>query len=71
MAVILNIKCKSREEMIELREKMHRGLAGSPGYIESEIAICDFQEDAFTLAVGRGNGHDIDLDVHSGDLLER
>ena len=50
---------------------MHRGLAGSPGYIESEIAICDFQEDAFTLAVGRGNGHDIDLDVHSGDLLER
>ena len=71
MSVSINIKCTSPEEMFKLREKFHLGLVGSPGYINNEIAICDLQDDAFTLIVGNCNGEDVDYDVHCKNLLER
>lgn len=71
MSVSINIKCSSVKEMEELREKFHNGLKGSPAYINSEIAICDLQDDAFTIIIGNCNDHDIDMDVHSKNLLER
>lgn len=71
MSVIINIKCSSVKEMEELREKFHNGLKGSPAYINNEIAICDLQDDAFTLIVGNNNDNDIDLDIHCKNLLER
>lgn len=71
MAVIFNIKCGSKEEMNELRNKFYEGLNGSPAFVNNEIAICDLQEGAFTLIIGNNNVNDIDLDVHSSNLLER
>lgn len=75
MSVAINIKCESEEKMYELREKIHEALVGSPAYINSEIAICDLQDDAFTLIVGNYNkeheDRNIELDVHSNNLLER
>lgn len=71
MAVIFNIKCKSEEEMHELRQKVRVGLSGSPGFVDNEIFIADLQDDAFSLLVGQDNDHNIEFDVHSSDLLER
>ena len=75
MSVAINIKCESVEKMHELREKMHLGLKGSPAYINSEIAICDLQDDAFTLIVGNYNEEhekvNVEYDVHGNNLLER
>lgn len=71
MAVVINIKCKSTNEMKELREKIHLGLVGSPAYINSEIAVCDLQDDAFTLIVGNSNDNDIEYDLHSANILQR
>ncbi len=71
MAVIFNIKCKSKDEMVELREKILSGIETSMAYQTSEIAICPLQDDAFTLIVGANNIDDIELDVHSSNLLER
>lgn len=71
MSVAINIKCTSPEEMNELRKKFHSGLIGSPGYMNHEIDLCDLQDDAFTLIVGKGNGKDVDFDVHCKNLLER
>lgn len=71
MSVIIDIKCISPEEIVELREKIHRGLVGGPAYINSKIAICDLQDDAFTIIIGNNNANDVDFDVHCRNLLER
>lgn len=71
MAVIFNIKCTSKEKMSELRDTICKSLMGSPAFIKSEIAVCDLQDDAFTLIVGNNNVNDIEYDVHSSQLLER
>ena len=71
MSVAINIKCTSPEEMTELRDKMHCGLVGSQAYVNSEIAICDLQDDAFTIIIGNSNDNDVDFDVHCKNLLER
>lgn len=65
MAVIFNIKCKSKDEMTELRDKILFGIKTSMAYETSEIAICPLQDDAFTLIVGANNVNDIELDVNS------
>ena len=67
----INIKCKSPEEMHELRDKFYLALMGSPAFIDNEIAICDLQDDAFTLIIGNSNDNNIDLDVNNRYLLER
>ena len=69
--VSINIKCKSSEEMHELRDKFCLALMGSPAFIDSEIAVCDLQDDAFTLIVGNSNDNNIDLDVNNKYILER
>lgn len=69
--VSINIKCSSPEEMHELRDKFCLSLMGSPAFIDNEIAVCDLQDDAFTLIVGNSNDNNIDLDVNSRYLLER
>ena len=71
MAFVLNVKCTSNEEMFKLRETIHLSLVGSPAYKNSEIAVCDLQDDAFTLIVGHNNDHDVEYDVHSTNLLNR
>lgn len=65
MAVIFNIKCKNENEMFKVREDVHDGLCGSPAYINSEIAVCDLQDDAFTLIVGCSNEHDVEYDINA------
>lgn len=71
VAIIFNIKCKSKDERDILRNKMCKGLAGSSAFKNSEIAVCDLQDDAFTLIVGANNACDIEYDLHSAQLLER
>lgn len=71
MSVSINFKCTSPEEMQALRDKMHRGLVGSPAYISNEIALCDLQDDAFTIIIGNNNDNNVDFDVHCSNLLER
>ena len=75
MSVAFNIKCKSTEEMHELRDKICLSLVGSPAFINSEIAVCDLQDDAFTLIVGNYNKdneeRNVEYDIHSSNILER
>lgn len=71
MAVIFNIKCKSEDEMQSLKEKINKGLSNTSGYYTREIFIYPLQEDAFSLVVGEYSDCDLELDVHSSDLLER
>lgn len=69
--ITINIKCNSVEEMKDLRGRMHEALVGSTAYKESEIAICDLQDDAFTLIVGNSNENNVEYDLHSSQLLVR
>ena len=43
----------------ELKEKCHKALKGSPGYINSEIAIVDDDDDSFMLVIGECNDNDL------------
>lgn len=47
----------------ETKEKFHKALVGSPGYVNSEIAICDEDEESFLLIVGNKNDDDIAFEV--------
>ena len=51
----LIIKGKDKEDTFLMKEKMHNALAGSPAYIESEIAICDEDDNTFHLIIGNNN----------------
>lgn len=63
--IVLGIKCASQEDMFKARETMHNALVGSPAYINSEIAICDCEEDKtkFLLVVGNSNDNDVEFGV--------
>ena len=65
MAFILNIKCNSENEMKSLRQRIASSLTGS------HCAVFDLQADALTLSIGEAGCNDIELDVHSSDLLKR
>ena len=75
MSVAFNIKCSSVEEMHVLRDRICLSLVGSPAFINNEIAVCDLQDDAFTLFVGDYNKENeernVEYDIHSSQLLER
>lgn len=67
--IIFKVNCKEQEKMFEKREEFHNALVGSPAYINSEIAICDNDEDktSFFLIVGNDNNdknveYEIDID---------
>ena len=70
MAITITVKCKDQEEMFKAREIMHNALIGSPGYINSEIAICDNDEDStsFHLFVGETNDDNVEFKVNNDDL---
>ena len=51
--------------MIEKRETFHKALVGTPQYIDSEVAVCDCEEDPsnFFLVVGVDNDNNLELEV--------
>lgn len=66
----LNIKFTG-ENAIELRDKFHDALVGSPAYINSEIALCtdmdpetnSDKKDEFYLVVGNNNKHNMEINI--------
>ena len=64
----LIIKGKDKEETFVMKEKMQNALAGSPGYIDSEIAICDETETSFHLVIGDRNDCDITRYINIEDI---
>ena len=71
--IVLNIKCENEEKMHKLRDRMCQALVGSPAFIESEIAVCDFVDvpNAFTIVVGNENDADIEFDLVESDFKVR
>lgn len=71
--IVLNIKCRSAEEMPKLRDRMCEALVGSPAFINSEIAICDFTDldKAFSVFIGKPNENDIEYDMVAEDFMVR
>lgn len=66
----LIIKGKDKEDTFLMKEKMHNALAGSPAYIESEIAICDEDDNTFHLIIGNNNECDIKKTINTNDLKD-
>lgn len=71
MAVVFNIKCKSKEEMVQLREKIRSSFENCSAYLDGCVALDDLQDDAFSLFIGNWTDTNIEFDIHSSDLLER
>lgn len=71
MAIILNVKCKSNEEMNNMKNQFHTALSGTPAYINSEIAICDdiTNSKSFNVLVGNCNDNDIRFNINGYELL--
>lgn len=70
--IVLIVKSKDRETMFQKREEFHNALVGSLAYMESEIAICDMQEDetSFLLIIGNNNDNDITKIIDSDNLMD-
>lgn len=70
--IVLIINNKDKETMIQKREEFHNALVGSPAYMESEIAICNMQEDetSFMIIIGNNNDNDITKIIDSEDLMD-
>ena len=66
--ISLVIKSKDKESMVSIKEKFHNALVGSPAYIESEIAICDRDDNSFYLAIGNDNDNDITKVINIEDF---
>ena len=69
--IVLNIKCRSAEDMPKLRDRMCEALVGSPAFINNEIAVCDFTDydKAFSIFIGKPNGNDIEYDLIDEDFM--
>lgn len=52
---------KFRFKSMKNMERCHEALVGSPGYINSEIAIVKNELGGFDVVVGNVNGHDINI----------
>lgn len=73
MAIIFKIKSSTPEERKRIMERFHEALIGSPAYINSEIALCDGDDNTgdaeFYFAVGlescKGPQFDVKIDVNS------
>lgn len=59
----IKVKCNDEQERDELRDKFCEALVGSPAYVESEIAVCDDEEDGFILAIGNPNSKNIAFEL--------
>ena len=68
--ISIKVNCNDSEKMIQVREKFHKALVGSPEYVDSSIAICDDDKDdtVFYLALGNLNENNIQIEVDSNDL---
>ena len=68
--ISIKIKCESFNEMANLRDEFCSALAGSPAFVESEIAVCEDHNDekVFYLAVGNCNNHDLSTEINSKDI---
>ena len=64
----LIIKGKDKEETFVMKEKMHNALAGSPAYVDSEIAICDEDDTSFHLIIGNSNECNITKVINTEDI---
>lgn len=68
--ICLTIECNSPEEMFDTRNEMHRALQGSPGYINSEIAIIDNTDTSFCLVIGSMNVCNYKAAININALLQ-
>lgn len=70
--ICFKINCGDNGSMAKLRDKFNYALMGSPAYIESEIAVCNCEEDdsCFFLVVGDSNDYNLDLEIKSGDIVD-
>lgn len=60
MAIFIKCAFQNKEEMLSAKTKAHKALVGSPGYINSEIAIVDGDLDSeFILIIGHDNEDDL------------
>lgn len=69
--ITINFSSVNSKKLKKLKEDLHEALVGSPGYVNSEIAIFhnldeDLRDVSFGLVIGQANGKDkeyfIDLD---------
>lgn len=49
------------------RDAYHEALVGTPGYLNSEIAIVEEDENSFTLCVGNSNDNDIHITIDTNN----
>jgi hypothetical protein len=70
--IILIIKSKDHETMIQKREEFHRALIGTPAYKRSEIVICETEGDktSFMLIIGNGGNDSITRIIDSDNLID-
>lgn len=68
--IVLEVKCIDHDSMIKKREEFHKALVGSPGYIDSEIAVCDESDNSFVLIVGKNNEDNIHYIVTANRLMK-
>ena len=64
----LIIKGKDKEDTFLIKAAFHNALAGSPAYVDSEIAICDEDDTSFHLVIGNINDCDITKVINTEDI---
>lgn len=68
--IVLNILCGDVDEKCKFRDRLCEALVGSPAFINSEIAVTDFEglDRALEVFIGKPNGADIEFDLMSGNF---
>ena len=64
----LVIKGKDKEDTFLIKEAFHNALAGSPAYVDSEIAICAEDDTSFHLVIGNSNECNITKVINTEDI---
>ena len=75
MAINMYVKgFKSEQDMCVARDEFHEALVGSPAYINSEIALCDVNENgeaSFVLCIGENNDNNVSFEVDYNNLKRK
>lgn len=70
--IVFKIKFTTEAAMRNIKERFHEALIGSPGYVESEIAITDGDyNDEFILVVGNSNNNNITFNIFADNTFEK
>lgn len=68
--IVLNILCDDVDAKCNIRDRLCEALVGSPAFINSEIAVCDFPglDSALEVFIGKPNDSDIEFDLMAGNF---